>query len=181
MKLKLNVKKSGENHHYLQTLLITVSSLSLPHSVSFMFWFLFHSQTDNSATVSCSNNYMRIELDRKFYNASLYSSITLRMESCKASIYSSSIVLGSVPGACGSVRSETSSHIVYENEVIFTGKPINGLITRNVDQRVKFSCMYDKNAYVQTVSYQPVSNVTGVEGMVSCNTFEGIEIMTRIL
>ena len=121
--------------------------------------------TDKSASVSCSNNYMRIELYRQYYNTSLYSSITLRDPSCRATIYYNSIVLGSVPGACGSVKRDTSSHIIYENEVIFTGKAINGLITRNLDQRIKLSCIFNRNAHVQTVSFQPISNVTGEESM----------------
>ena len=126
---------------------------------------LFYFCTDKSASVSCSNNYMRIEFDRKYYNTSEYSSITLRDSSCRASIYYSTIVLGNVPGACGSVKRDTYSHIVFENEVIFTGKVIGGLVTRNLDQRIKFSCIFSKNAHVQTVSYQPISNVTGEEGM----------------
>ena len=133
----------------------------------FMPVIVFYLFTDKSATVTCSNNYMRVELYRQYYNTSLYSSITLRDPSCRASIYYSSIILGSVPGACGSVRRDTSSHIVYENEVIFTGKAINGLITRNLDQRIKVSCMFSRNAHVQTVSYQPISNVTGEESMLN--------------
>ena len=121
--------------------------------------------TEKTASMSCSNNYMRVEFDRQYYNTSLYSSITLRDPSCRASIYYSTIVLGSVPGACGSVRVDTNSHIIYENEVIFTGKAENGLITRNLDQRVKISCYFNKDAHVQTVSYKPTSNVTGEESM----------------
>ena len=121
--------------------------------------------TDKNATVSCSNNYMRIEFDRKYYNTSEYSSITLRDPTCRASIYQSTIVLGNVPGACGSVKRETYSHITFENEVIFTGKAIDGLVTKNLDQRIKFSCMFSRNAHVQTLSYRPMSNVTGEEGM----------------
>ena len=131
----------------------------------FMLEIIFYLFTDKTATVTCNNNYMKIELYRKYYNTSLYSSITLRDPSCRASIYTSSIVLGSVPGACGSVKRETSSHTIYENEVIFTGKAINGLITRNINQVIKFSCTFSRNAHVQTVSYQPISNVTGEESM----------------
>ena len=108
---------------------------------------------------------MRIEFDRQYYNTSKYSSITLRDPTCGASIYQSTIVLGNMPGACGSVKRDTYSHIVFENEVIFTGKVIGGLVTRNMDQRIKFSCMFSKTSYVQTISYQPISNVTGEEGM----------------
>ncbi|XP_065067731.1 pancreatic secretory granule membrane major glycoprotein GP2-like isoform X1 [Rhopilema esculentum] len=118
---------------------------------------------DKSSVVSCTQNYMRIDFDRAFYDTSLFSSITLRDTSCSASISSYNIILGSVPGACGSTRSETSSYIVYENEVIFKPKAISGIIIRDPDQRVKFTCYFEKNAYVSSYRYLPISNVTGSE------------------
>ncbi|XP_065067729.1 uncharacterized protein LOC135693242 isoform X2 [Rhopilema esculentum] len=121
---------------------------------------------DKSSVVSCTPNYMRIDFDRAFYDKSLFSSITLRDTSCLASIGSYNIILGSVPGACGSTRSETSRYIVYENEVIFRPKAISGTITRDPDQRVKFTCHFDKSGYSSTWNsyrYIPISNVTGSE------------------
>ena len=94
---------------------------------------------DKSSVVSCTQNYMRIDFDRAFYDTSLFSSITLRDTSCIASINSYNIILCSVPGACGSARSETSSYTVYENEVIFKPKSIAATITRDPYQRVKFT------------------------------------------
>eukprot|EP00795_Rhopilema_esculentum_P010796 gene10796-19600_t len=121
---------------------------------------------DKSSVVSCTQNYMRIEFDRAFYDASVFSSITLRDTSCLPLINSYNIILGSVPGGCGSTRSETSSYIVYENEVIFKPKAIAGTTTRDPDQRVKFTCYFDKSGYSSTWNsywYLPISNVTGSE------------------
>ena len=121
--------------------------------------------SDNSSTVSCSTNYMRIDLDRSYYDASLYSSITLRNTSCSATTTPLYITLGSVPGVCGSVRKETSTHIVFENEVVFTAKASNGIISRDLDQKVTFQCLYNKNGQVSSGGYKPMSSVNATESM----------------
>ena len=108
---------------------------------------------------------MRIDLDRKYYDMSLYSSITLRNPSCTATYTANYVTLGSVPGACGSVQKETSSHIVFENEVLLTAKSLNGMITRNYDERISFQCRYDKNGQVSSNGYQPMTSVNATEGM----------------
>ena len=108
---------------------------------------------------------MRIDLDRSYYDTSLYSSITLRNPSCSATTTSLYITLGSVPGVCGSVRRETSTHIVFENEVVFTAKTSNGIISRDLDQKITFQCLYNKNGYVSSAGYQPMSSVNATESM----------------
>ena len=118
---------------------------------------------DNSAKVHCSQNYMRIDLDRTFYNTSLYSKITLKNQACTASYSSSYITLGSVPGACGAVRKDTANHIVYENEVILKGKQDNSVITRNLDQSIVFSCSFSRNGFVSHMGYKPIYNVNATE------------------
>ena len=118
-----------------------------------------------NSTVLCSKNYMRIDLDRKYYDISLYSSITLRNPSCTATYTAHYVTLGSVPGACGSVQKETSSHIVFENEVILTAKSANGMITRNYDEKVSFQCRYNKNGQVSLIGYKPMTSVNASEGM----------------
>eukprot|EP00794_Sanderia_malayensis_P014934 gene14934-16474_t len=120
---------------------------------------------DKSSMVHCSQNYMRIELDKTYYNASLYSSITLRSASCPAWYSSTHIMLGTVPGSCGSTRKDTANHIVYENEVVLTAKSTgNQLITRNLYQKIYFSCSYGRNGFVSNVGFQPVTSINVTEG-----------------
>ena len=118
---------------------------------------------DSMSKVSCSSNYMRIDLDRKYYDTSLYQSITLRDKTCTASYGSSFISLGSVPNYCGSTRHETKNHIIYTNEVILTAKQTSDMITRDHDEVIQFSCKFEKKGYVSGASYLPVSKITGNE------------------
>lgn len=118
---------------------------------------------DSMTKVSCSSNYMRIDLDRKFYDASLYQLITLRDPSCWASYGRRFISLGSVPNYCGSTRQEVGNHIIYTNEVILTAKQNSDMITRDHDEVIQFSCKYEKKGYVSGASYLPVSRITGNE------------------
>eukprot|EP00112_Aurelia_sp_Birch-Aquarium-sp1_P022634 Seg6445.1 transcript_id=Seg6445.1/GoldUCD/mRNA.D3Y31 product="Fibrinogen-like protein A" protein_id=Seg6445.1/GoldUCD/D3Y31 len=63
---------------------------------------------DKKLTVSCGSNYMRIDLDRQYFNVSRYSSITLRDPTCKATFSSAYITLGSIPSLCGVEKEETA-------------------------------------------------------------------------
>lgn len=76
--------------------------------------------SDKKLTVSCGSNYMRIDLDRRYYNASKYSSITLRDPTCKATFSNAYIILGSMPSLCGVVKEQTANQITYKNKVIMT-------------------------------------------------------------
>lgn len=118
---------------------------------------------DNSSLVSCSQNYMQINLDRRYYDSSLYTSITLRSPSCSATYSSSYITLGTILGGCGATRKDTVNHIVYENTVILRAKAVAGMITRDMDQKIKFSCSYGKNGYAGGLSYNAVSSVNATE------------------
>ncbi|XP_065066550.1 uncharacterized protein LOC135692386 [Rhopilema esculentum] len=126
---------------------------------------------DTKPAVTCTLSKMNIELVRARYNTSLYSSITLRDKSCPASISSAKITLGGTLGICGATKYTTGSHIVYENEVIFKAKEVNGVIRDN-DIIVKFSCKYAKNGTVSLIGYTPQYNITVVEdGFGNFSTF----------
>ena len=120
---------------------------------------LYVSSAENTVQVSCSDNYMRVDLSRQFYNASKYSSITLRDTSCSASISSSFITLGSVPGLCGAVRKETANHIIYQNQVIMKEKQDSGIVSRDHDLEVDVSCKYDRDGIASGASFKPISKI----------------------
>ncbi|XP_065068293.1 uromodulin-like isoform X2 [Rhopilema esculentum] len=126
---------------------------------------------DQMAKVECSNNYMRVILDTKYFNASEFSRITLRDPYCSAYISSSYISLGSVPNGCGASREETQRHIIYRNEVIMTAKQEEGMITRDHDQSIDVSCIYDRDGFGSSVSYDPIRKVSGNESGVGSFTF----------
>ena len=107
---------------------------------------------------------MRIDLNTDFFDASLYSSITLRDPSCTATVSSKLISLASIPSQCRSSRKETNNRIIYENEVIMQAKQTAGMVTREIDRRVRFTCSYNKNGVVSSVSFKPISNVNVTEG-----------------
>ncbi len=119
---------------------------------------------DKSATVSCSENYMRIDLERNVFNISAYSAITLKDSNCKATSSRSYISLGTIPSRCGSKREETYDHIIYKNEVNMIAKPTKGLITRENNMRISFMCSYKKTGNVSFVSFKPLSEVNVTAG-----------------
>ena len=125
---------------------------------------------DNSTIVSCSKNYMRIDLNRIYYNTSLYSSITLRHSQCPATYTNEYISVGSQLGSCGSTRRDTASEVIYENEVVFKAKASNGMISREFDQKITFACVYNRHGQSSSpfvsVGYRPISSVNATEGRV---------------
>lgn len=113
---------------------------------------------------------MRIDLDRSYYNTSLYSSIAMRHSQCLATYTNKYISVGSQLGSCGSTRRDTINEIIYENDVVFKAKTSNGMISREFDQKVSFACVYNKNGQssspIVSVSYKPISSVNATEGRV---------------
>ena len=124
------------------------------------------------ASVSCGSNYMRIDLDRRYYNASRYSSITLRDPTCAATTSRAYITLGSVPYLCGGQREQTANKIIYRNKVIMTANQNSDTITRDHDEEIAFKCVYDRDGFAGGVSFEPVRKISGNESKSSrcfCN------------
>ena len=120
---------------------------------------------DKRAIVSCSDNYIRVELDTKYFNASKYGSITLRDKTCTASFTKDYITLGSIPNGCGATMTETAHEIIFENEVIINAKVTgNDMITRDHDQSIDIRCVYKRSGFVG-VSFDPIMKYSGFEGM----------------
>ena len=119
---------------------------------------------DKRAIVSCTDNYIGVELDTKYFNASKYGSITLRNNSCRAVVSSNKISLGSSPKGCGATMTETAHHIIFENDVILKAK-LSGseLISREHDQSIAIRCVYKRSDFVG-VSFDPVMEYKGYEG-----------------
>eukprot|EP00794_Sanderia_malayensis_P015865 gene15865-17463_t len=113
--------------------------------------------------VHCSSNYMRIELDQSYYNRSLYSSITLRSSSCKASYSTSHIILGTVLGGCGSTSRVHTVYITYENQVTMKAISSNGIIVREPDRYITFRCSFPSNKVLSVASFDVIREVNSTE------------------
>ena len=103
---------------------------------------------------------MRIDIDRKYFDPSKYSAITLLDDTCKATISETQIVLDSAPFKCGSKKEETKDSFIYRNQVYMKATPTDALITREHDVRVSFSCTYNKTGLVRLEAYKPLSTAT---------------------
>ena len=119
---------------------------------------------DKRTIVSCTDNYIRVELDRKYFSPSKYGSITLRNSSCRAVVSNNKIILGSNPKGCGATMTETAQHIVFENDVVLKAKLTGSEIaSREHDQSISIRCMYKRSDFVG-VSFDPVTEYKGYEG-----------------
>eukprot|EP00795_Rhopilema_esculentum_P014860 gene14860-5984_t len=118
---------------------------------------------DKRATVSCTDNFIRVELDKKYFNASLYGSITLRDNTCTASYSNGKIILGSLPSSCGATMTETPNEIIYENKIIMKARMSGAeVISRNHDQSINIRCVYKRSGFVG-VSFDPIMSYSGFE------------------
>ena len=116
--------------------------------------------------VSCSANYMRIELDRRYYNSSKYKSIGMLNPKCGPTLSYDYITLGCIPGACGSIKDETSTKIIYTNAVKLVAKFENRLVSRIYDEEVYFKCSYNRDARLRYMSsFDPTSAISDFTGM----------------
>jgi len=127
---------------------------------------------DKRAIVSCTDNYIRVELDKKYFNASKYGSITLRNNICRAVVSNNKITLGSNPKGCGATMTETAHHIIFENDVILKAK-LSGseMISREHDQSISIRCVYKRSDFVG-VSFDPVMEYKGYEEGIGSFTFK---------
>jgi len=111
--------------------------------------------------VTCSANYMRIDLDRRYYNSSTYKSITLLNPRCKHTLSYDYITLGCIPGACQSEKKETATEIVYINAVRLVKHFGSGQISRDNDETIRFQCSYKKDALLANgASFDPVGDIS---------------------
>ena len=125
--------------------------------------------SDRRVLVSCTDNYIHVELDTKYFYASRYESITLRNSSCKALVSNNKITLGSIPNGCGATTNEVNDYIIYKNEVILKVKrSVSGVILH--DESIAIQCTYKASSNVMA-SIAPVTTFKGFEGTLqSLNT-----------
>lgn len=109
--------------------------------------------------VSCSVNYMRIDVDRNYFDPAKYAQINLLDPSCKASITESHISLDTTPQLCGSRRVEADDYIIYENEVNMKAIPTDALITREHDVRIRFKCSYNRSDLTSLNAFLPLTSI----------------------
>ena len=91
---------------------------------------------DGSNRVVCNETSMAIYLDNR---TQLYdgSSITLNDTSCIAKLYATNNEYGLITAydKCGTTRTETSTHIVYENEVTWTFGNTSSAVVRETGKK----------------------------------------------
>ena len=122
--------------------------------------------TDGSNRVVCNETSMAIYLDNRtqIYNGSL---ITLNDTSCTAKQYPPDNEYGLITAydKCGTTRTETSKHIVYDNEVTWTFGNTSSAVVRATGKKIKFSCSLERSKNTSNTNLEPVKTfVTTTEG-----------------
>eukprot|EP00112_Aurelia_sp_Birch-Aquarium-sp1_P000825 Seg1079.7 transcript_id=Seg1079.7/GoldUCD/mRNA.D3Y31 product="E3 ubiquitin-protein ligase ZSWIM2" protein_id=Seg1079.7/GoldUCD/D3Y31 len=104
----------------------------------------------NSSKVVCTKDHIGYDLPTQIYNSSTYSSISLRDPACKPTSGPVTMKLRADLGnTCGTTIRETSTHFIYENEVVFGSRNAStsnssNMITRSGHKNIAFSCSYEK-------------------------------------
>ena len=122
--------------------------------------------TDGSNRVICNETSMAIYLDNRtqIYNGS---SITLNDTSCTAKQYPPNNEYGLITtyDKCGTTRTETLTHIVYENEVTWTFGNTSSAVVRATGKKLEFSCSLERTKNTSTTNVEPVKTfITATEG-----------------
>ena len=112
---------------------------------------------------------MAIYLDNRtqIYNGS---SKTLNDTSCTAKQYPPDNEYGLITeyDKCGTTRTGTSTHIVYENEVTWTFGNTSAVV-RATGKKLKFSCSLGRSKNTSTTNLEPVKTfITATEGNILC-------------
>ena len=110
----------------------------------------------------CSSNYMQIELDESRYNMSKYLSVTLRSTSCKVSVSSSKISIGTKLNDCDTIKKAVGSHFIYENQLVLRPKT-SGIISRDPDVYITFSCVFATDTFISSSGHDLVKEVNATE------------------
>ena len=104
---------------------------------------------------------MSISISSNAYNLSNYNSITLLDSTCQARVTSTVITIGTKLDSCGTTKVENQTHISYTNQVIFRPRATtSGLITRDNEHTVSFTCSYAKHGYTNGASFVPVRRIS---------------------
>ena len=94
------------------------------------------------------------------------SSMTLKRSTCIARKYAPSNEYGLITtyDKCGTTKRETSTHIIYENEVNWKFGASSG-IARSSGKKIQFSCSFERHQDTATVHLDAASSyVTASEG-----------------
>ena len=126
--------------------------------------------TDGSNRVVCNETSMAIYLDNRtqIYDGS---SITLSDASCTAKQCPPDNEYGLITAynKCGTTKTETSTHIVYENEVTWTFGNTSSAVVRATGKKLKFSCSLGRSKNTSTTNLEPVKTfITATEGNILC-------------
>ena len=134
---------------------------------------------DGLNRIICNETSMAIYLDNRtqIYNGS---SITLNDTSCTAKQYPPNNEYGLITtyDKCGTTRTETSTHIVYENEVTWIFGNTSSAVVRATGKKIKFSCSLERSKNTSTTNLEPVKTfITDTEG----NTFANVKAVYETL
>ena len=95
------------------------------------------------------------------------SSITLRDSSCAATLYAPNNEYGLITAfdKCGTTKTETTTHVVYENEVVWKFGSSSSTITRTNGRKISFTCSLQRHRDTSNVDIAPTTNyITSSEG-----------------
>ena len=109
---------------------------------------------------------MSIYLDKRtqLFNGS---SITLRDSRCAATLYAPNNEYGLITAfdKCGTTKTETTTHVVYENEVVWNFGSSSSGITRTNGKKISFTCSLQRHRDTSNVNIAPTTNyITSSEG-----------------
>ena len=64
-------------------------------------------------------------------------------------------------------RAETSTHIVYENEVTWTFGNTSSTVVKATGKKIKFSCSFERSKNASAINLEPVKTfITATEGKI---------------
>ena len=105
-----------------------------------------------------------LDIRTQLYNGS---SITLNDTSCTAKQYPPNNEYGLITtyDKCGTTRTETLTHIVYENEVTWIFGNTSSAVVRATGKKIKFSCSLERSKNTSATNLEPVKTfITATEG-----------------
>uniref|UniRef100_A0A8V5FZ61 Uncharacterized protein n=1 Tax=Melopsittacus undulatus TaxID=13146 RepID=A0A8V5FZ61_MELUD len=111
----------------------------------------YFTQADQSTTLLCLPDYMRVAVSRYFLQSHGYSAwnLTLKDPYCKPNITSNSVIFEIPYTHCGTVREGNNDTITYSN--VIRGSSSDTVITRNKDLHLHINCKMLQNTWAQTM------------------------------
>mgnify|MGYP001793649194 CR=1 FL=1 len=125
--------------------------------------YFFISFTEPGITVVCSDRYLQISLERRYFKDFDASRMHLEYKSCTPTTNSTHITLKTELNDCGTRHNETEGKILFMNTVKTDLLIIDGVVTRTQEVLLPFYCEYSKEK-LMSVSFTTRTVVFASEG-----------------